>query len=203
MWILFPGEILSQSAVILPGVKVKNTSILATPISKAQPQMENVRISAAVPDLKWLHNPACKIQTESQVCYSMQWFSRKFIQLKDYITNRQKLQVWLYVCNRHVLWRLISLPYETDLSGKSSMIRPLEVMCFFLYVLDYVNYQKLKLNFPQVIFRWDESMLVKSKDNSMTHILLPPKMLLHYSFYKYCSWMVLIFYFDWLNNVLR
>ena len=143
----------------LTGVKVKNTSILATPISKAQPQMENVRISAAVPDLKWLHNPACKIQTESQVCYSMQWFSRKFLQLKDYITNRQKLQVWLYVCNRHVLWRLISLPYETDLSGKSSMIRPLEVMCFFLYVLDYVNYQKLKLNFPEVIFRWHESLL--------------------------------------------
>ena len=91
-----------KPAVILPGVKVKNTSILATPISKAQPQMENVRISAAVPDLKWLHNPACKIQTESQVCYSMQRFSRKFLQLKDYITNRQKLQVWLYVCKgRH------------------------------------------------------------------------------------------------------
>ena len=38
------------------------------------------------------------------------------------------------------------------------MIRPIEIMCFFLYVLDYVNYQKLKLNFPQVIFRWDESI---------------------------------------------
>ena len=140
LWIRLPGEIfVPKRAVILPGVKVKNTSIPATPISKAQPQMENVRISAAVPDLKWLHNPACKIQTESQVCYSMQWFSRKFLQLKDYITNRQKLQVWLYVCNRHVLWWLISLPYETDLSGKSSMIRPIEVMCFF----------------PQVIFRWD------------------------------------------------
>ena len=46
------GNFVPKRAVILPGVKVKNTSILSTPISKAQPQMENVRISAAVPDLR-------------------------------------------------------------------------------------------------------------------------------------------------------
>ena len=46
------GNFVPKRAVILPGVKVKNASILATPISNAQPQMENGRISAAVPDLK-------------------------------------------------------------------------------------------------------------------------------------------------------
>ena len=33
--------------------------------------MENVRISAAVPDLKWLHNPACKIQKSGLLQHAM------------------------------------------------------------------------------------------------------------------------------------
>ena len=50
------------------------------------------------------------------------------------------------------------------------MIQPIDVMCFFFYVLDYVNYQKLKLNFLFKPFLGGMNVLVKSKDNSITYI---------------------------------